>query len=125
MIIGIGIDLVEVQRLASILDKWGERFTKRCFSSQEDVYCGKSRHPAIHYAGRFAAKEAFIKSIGGLHGIRYQDIEVVNRINGKPDLIISGEARKIVDSYGVLKIHVSLSHTDHYATAMVILETKT
>jgi holo-[acyl-carrier protein] synthase len=125
MIIGIGIDLVEVQRLASILDKWGERFTKRCFSTREDIYCGESRCPAIHYAGRFAVKEAFIKSIGGPQGIRYQDIEVVNLINGNPDLIISGETRKILDSFGVLKMHVSLSHTDHYATAMVILETKT
>ena len=124
MICGIGIDLVEIRRIENILKKWGEKFTGRVYSESEIEYCQKHAHPAIHYAARFAAKEAFLKSIGiGLAGgARLKDIEVIRNQQGKPGLNLHNKAKTISNRYGTLTVHLSITHTKNYATAVVVLE---
>ena len=125
MISGIGIDLVDVERLKKILARWGGRFTERYFSRQENEYCQHKAVPAIHYAARFAAKESFLKSLGiGLGmGIELKNIEVVNGGDGKPDLILHDEAMRLLEERGIRKAHLSLTHTSKSAVAVVVLET--
>lgn len=124
MIIGTGIDLADVKRIQRLLAKWGDRFTGRFFSPGEMAYCGQKASPAIHFAARFAAKEAFLKSLGiGLGmGVALKDVEVVNDDRGKPDLILYGEARRMINDRGIRRMHLSLTHTAESAVAMVILE---
>ncbi len=125
MICGVGIDLVEVQRIENILKRWGEKFTGRVFTESEIEYCRKHAHPAIHYAARFAAKEAFLKSIGvGLAGgLRMKDIEALNDQHGKPGLNLHNKAKVTLNKNGIsTTVHLSISHTARYATAVVILE---
>lgn len=126
MICGVGIDLVEVQRIENILKRWGKGFTGRVFTESEIEYCRKRARPAIHYAARFAAKEAFLKSIGvGLAGgLRMKDIEALNDQHGKPVLNLHNKAKVTLNKNGILSttVHLSISHTDRYATAVVILE---
>lgn len=125
MITGTGIDLVPVGRLKKILTRWGDRFAARFFCQQEIDYCRKKASPAIHFAARFAAKEAFLKSLGiGLGmGISLKDIEVINDDRGKPDLILRGEAQRLLEEGEIRKVHLSLTHTTESALAIVILET--
>ena len=124
MICGIGIDLVEIYRIEKILKKWGKRFTERVYSESEIEYCRERARPAIHYAARFAAKEAFLKSIGvGLAGgLGLKNIEVLNNQRGDPYLNLHNRAKTILDNHGILSIHLSISHTDKYATAVVVVE---
>jgi holo-[acyl-carrier protein] synthase len=124
MIYGAGIDIVEVQRMAGIIARWGNRFVDRVFSPGEVEYCHKRALPAMHYAARFAAKESFLKSLGiGLGmGLSLQDIEVVNDQRGKPEVRLRSKAEGILHRLGVSVVHLSLSHTRQSATAMVILE---
>jgi holo-[acyl-carrier protein] synthase len=124
MICGTGIDLVEVQRIEKILKRWGERFTGRVYSESEIEYCRKRSNPAIHYAARFAAKEAFLKSIGVRDGVRLKDIEVLNNQGGKPDLKLHNKAKVTLKDNDIHSVHLSISHTDRYATVVVILERK-
>ena len=124
MICGIGIDLVEIHRIEEILKRWGEKFTGRIYSEGEIEYCRKRAHPAIHYAARFAAKEAFLKSVGvGLAGgIRLKDIEVLSNQQGKPDLNLHNKAKTILNRHGIPAVHLSITHTSKYAAAVVVLE---
>jgi holo-[acyl-carrier protein] synthase len=126
MICGIGIDLVENGRLEKIIKKWGIKFLNRVFSSGEIQYCGKHIQSSIHYGARFAAKESFLKALGiGLgRGVKLSDIEVVHDKNGKPVLALCGEAKVQIDKKKITKIHLSLTHTKKYATAIVLLEKK-
>lgn len=124
MIYGTGIDIVEVQRMAEIIARWGTRFVERVFSPREIDYCHKRALPAMHYAARFAAKESLLKSLGrGLGmGIALKEIEVLNDQQGKPAIRLLGGAETMLRDLGVSAAHVSLSHTRHSATAVVILE---
>ena len=124
MIIGIGIDIVEVSRMAGIIGKWGGRFVNRVFSLGEIAYCEKCAQPAMHYAARFAAKESFLKSLGlGLGmGLRLTEIAVTANPRGKPEIEVTGKGAEKLNVLGNIAIHVSLSHTREAATAMVILE---
>jgi holo-[acyl-carrier protein] synthase len=124
---GIGTDLVEVARIEKIIGKWGNRFLKRVFSEGEISYCEKKAFPPQHYAARFAVKEALLKCIGmGLFsGLSLRDIEVVNTKEGKPELTIHGKVSGIIDALDIIKFHVSISHTNNFATAVVILEKST
>jgi len=126
MICGIGIDLIENGRLEKIIEKEGIKFLKRVFSSGEIKYCGKHVQSSIHYGARFAAKESFLKALGiGLgRGIKLSDIEVVHDKNGKPVLALYGEAKVQIEKRKITKIHLSLTHTKKYATAIVLLEKK-
>jgi holo-[acyl-carrier protein] synthase len=126
MIYGIGIDLVENSRLEKIIEKWGSKFLQRVFSDEEIQYCGKHVQASIHYGARFAAKESFLKALGiGLgRGVKFKDIEVMHDKNGKPALDLRGGAKAQIEKRKITKIHLSLTHTKKYATAVVILEKK-
>ena len=120
-IFGIGIDLVEVQRIKAGIEKFPARFRSRIFTKNEIAFCETRQHKYLSYAARFAAKEAFSKALGtGLRGkISWQDIEVIDDERSKPNLFITGKAKKYL---GNRKFHVSLSHTEDFATAIVIIE---
>ncbi|MBN2178531.1 MAG: holo-ACP synthase [Deltaproteobacteria bacterium] len=121
---GIGTDLVEVARIERIIKKWNGHFLKRVFSENEIVYCERKAHSPQHYAARFAVKEALLKSLGkGLFsGLSLRDIEVVNTKEGRPQLMVHGKVRGIIDALNIITCHVSISHTNNFATAVVILE---
>ena len=124
MIQGIGIDLVENERIEKIIGKWGEKFLHRVFSEDEISYCGRHAQASIHYGARFAAKEAFLKALGiGLGmGVKLREIEVVHNDQGKPDLAVRDGAHLHLEKRGIKRIHLSLAHTKKYATAIVLLE---
>ena len=124
MIVGCGIDLVKVERIEKIIKRWGNSFTSRIFTSLEGEYCEKKKINKFQsYAGRFAAKEALLKSLGlGLKGANWKEIEVRNDELGQPIIDISGKLKNIASAKGVSKYFVSISHTKEYAIAQVILE---
>ncbi len=124
-ILGTGIDLVAVERIQHSLDKYGNRFKKRIFSDKEIDYCDSRPHPGLHYAARFAAKEAYVKAIGtGFRfGIKHTEIEISHDELGKPVLTVQGNALTEATKRGVKIFHVSLSHTDEQGMAIVLLET--
>lgn len=124
MVIGIGIDLVEVERLRLSLERFGDRFLARVFTTQEQRSCADRRHPAEGLAARFAAKEAGAKALGtGLgRGIGWHDLEVVREEDHAPELRLGGNARLRAEALGVDRIHLSLTHSGAYATAIVLLE---
>jgi len=124
MIYGIGIDLVENDRMEKMIQKWGEKFLSRVFTQQEIAYCGRHAQASLHYGARFAVKESFLKAIGtGLgRGVKLLEIEVVHEESGKPEIKVSGGAREYLMKAGIEKIHLSITHTKKYASAMVLLE---
>jgi len=125
MIYGIGIDLVENERMERIIRKWGDKFLSRVFSEGEIDYCGRrASQSSIHYGARFAVKESFMKAIGtGLGGgVKLQEIEVVNEASGRPEIRLSGGAQEYVVKAGIAKMHLSITHTKSYASAVVLLE---
>jgi holo-[acyl-carrier protein] synthase len=124
VIISIGTDIVEVHRIRETIERT-PRFVERVFTENERAYCdSKGAAAAQHYAARFSAKEAALKSLGtGWAGkIGWQDIEVRSNERGAPYLEIKGGALEVMNSLGATAIHVSLSHTTEHATAQVILE---
>ena len=124
MIYGIGIDLVENSRIEKIIQKWGDKFLLRVFSAREIAYCSRHKQSFIHYGARFAVKESFLKAIGiGLgRGAKLSEIEVINEESGKPELILHGGALEYLTKAGIDKIHLSITHTKNYASAIVLLE---
>ncbi len=124
MILGIGIDIIEIPRIERIISEYGGHFIERVFSDEEIEYSASKSFPAIHFAARFAAKEAFLKSLGtGLaDGIKWRSISISNDRHSNPKLLIAGKAKEIAEKIGVKNIRVSISHTKEYAVAMVILE---
>jgi holo-[acyl-carrier protein] synthase len=122
--VGLGVDVVGVERFARIVEKRGSRFLERLFTPAERLYCEKRVTRIEAYSARFAAKEAFLKAIGqGLRsGLRWKDVEISNDRLGKPKLNISGKAKEIADKCGAKSYLLSLSHTTECATAVVILE---
>ena len=124
MIIGIGIDIIEVVRVKRLFDEYGKRFVERVFTEIEIDYCEHMAHPAMHFAARFAAKEAFLKAIGtGLTGgISWREIGIINEDSGKPQLHYEGKAAEIAKKLGTNNTYISLSHNKEYATAIVVIE---
>lgn len=124
MIIGLGLDLVEVQRMREAIDRQGEAFLSRVLTSDEAAYCRFQAEPAIHIAARFAAKEAFSKAIGtGIgEGAGWKEIEVVRQATGRPELVLHGRALETARSLGVVGMHLTLTHTRITAAAVVVLE---
>jgi len=120
----IGIDLVDISRIEGICAKWKGRFLEKVYSEGEIEYCESKALPAQHYAARFAVKEAFLKCLGiGLGGgVSLKDVEVVNDKKGKPELVIRGKSKEIVGPDCAKNIHVSISHTDKNAVAVVVIE---
>jgi holo-[acyl-carrier protein] synthase len=124
MILGIGVDIAETSRIERSLERHGERFTRRIFTSAEVVYCEKFKNRAERYAARFAAKEAAFKALGTgwRQGIRWLDVEVVHQASGKPELVLTGRAEEIARAMRVARMPVSISHSDRYVVALVIFE---
>jgi holo-[acyl-carrier protein] synthase len=122
MIVGHGIDVVEISRLAQSLQRHGDRFLERVFTPAERDYCCGKRRELEHLAGRFAAKEAVLKVLGtGWAGsISWQDVEVVNNEAGAPSVRLSGESARVADRLGIRRVLVSISHTGDWAAASAI-----
>ena len=123
MIVSIGIDIMDVERIAQSLGR-SERLRDRIFTTAEIAYCELHASKYEHYAGRFAAKEAALKALrtGWSGGIGWHDVEILPTDKGPPQLIITGRARTRLDEMGVTNWHISLSHTKSYAVAQVVLE---
>jgi len=123
-ILGTGIDIVEVDRLEETIVRRGERLLDRVFTAAERDYCGKRPRPGIHYAGRFAAKEAVLKAIrtGWVQGIGWKDIEVELGPGGEPSVRLTGGALARANEMGIVAIHISISHTEHHAVASAVAE---
>lgn len=124
MIIGTGIDIIEISRIQESIERNGERFIRRIFTEHEQQYCQARQLSAVHYAGRFAAKEAAFKALGtGWAGaIRWIDVEVKNEVGGAPKLYLTGEALVRFQALGATHTHLSISHSRDYAVAMVVFE---
>jgi len=125
MIIGTGIDIVEISRIRRAVERHGDRFLKRVFTAGEREYCLACRFPERHLAARFAVKEAALKALGtGVsRGIFWRDVETSRHLSGKPAVEFHNVAAETLHALGATSVHVSLSHTDHHAIALVILET--
>jgi holo-[acyl-carrier protein] synthase len=122
MITGLGVDIVEIDRMKAALER-RPRMKERLFSADERAYCEKRSRPEIHYALRFAAKEAVLKALGsGFSGVRFTDVEVVREANGRPVPRLSGRAAQFAEQLGVVEMHLSLSftHTTAVASAVAI-----
>jgi len=124
MIIGTGIDIVNMDRIERVMTRWGSVFLGRVFTETEIVACQQKARPSECFAGRFAAKEAFLKAIGwGLrNGIQWTDIEVKNDAMGKPLLFLHRKAKEVCENLRTHNILLTLSHDRPYAVAHVLLE---
>ena len=124
MIVGLGVDIAEVERIQAAIGRHGQPFLKRVFTPNEIEYCERFRNKFERYAGRFAAKEATMKALGTGwgRGVRWVDIEVAREPGGRPTIRLAGEAAKIAGGLGVKRISVSITHTEAEALAQVIFE---
>ncbi len=124
MILGIGTDLAEVDRIGKSIDRYGERFLTRIYTQRERAYAESKANSTERFAARFAAKEAGMKAIGTgwSRNVTWRDFEVVNERSGRPTLRLSGAALRIAEGLGVTRISLSLTHTAAMAMAVVILE---
>ncbi|HET9181758.1 MAG TPA: holo-ACP synthase [Candidatus Angelobacter sp.] len=124
MIVGTGVDIAEVTRIKAAVERFGERFLARVFTSEEVRYCTSKANSAERLAARFAAKEAGMKAIGtGLrHGVTWHDLEVVRQPGHRPELRLTGKAAEFAARLGGKRVYLSLSHTAEQAIAFVILE---
>ena len=124
MIVAIGIDLVEIDRIEEVFRRRGGRFRNRIFTEQEIAYCEKRSSRFASYAARFAAKEAVMKALGTgwSDGIGWRDVEVVIGSNGAPIIELHGRALERLREIGATKVHVSLTHSGKLAIAEVVLE---
>src|SRR5438093_12936468 len=124
MITGIGIDVIQNDRIRDSIERFGDRFLNRIYTEGEIGYCRKCSNPAIHYAARFAAKEAAFKALGTgwAAGVKWKDVEVQRLPSGQPELHLYGEALARATSIGSGRFHVSLTHDQLVSCAVVILE---
>lgn len=120
---GIGIDIVEVERIREASQRWGARFEQRVYTAQELAYCGDTPTRYWRLAARFAAKEAALKALGTglITGMRWQDVEVQANAVGKPELVLHGEVQRYAKAHNISLMFVSMSHTNVYAVAQVTL----
>ena len=124
MILGVGIDLIEVARVEASYEKFGERFLNRILLPGEIAYCLSHKEPGPFIAARFAAKEAISKAFGTGIGaqLSWQDMEVARRESGEPYVILHGQGAELLKQRGGRVMLISLSHTQEHATAVAILE---
>lgn len=124
MIVGLGIDISEVPRIAQSIERFGARFLERVFTPAEMQYCDSKANRVERYAARFAAKEAAMKALGTgwNHGVRWRDCEVVRMPGGRPTMVFHGKAAEFAAKLGVKNTALSLTHTKDQAMAQVILE---
>lgn len=124
MILGTGIDIIEVARIAASFEKFGERFVNRILLPDEIAYCRLHRQPAPFLAVRFAAKEAISKAFGTGIGAQlgWQDMEIRRKESGEPYVVLHGKGKLLFETRSARQLLVSLSHTENYAAATAILE---
>lgn len=124
MIVGMGIDIAEVERVKAAIERHGEAFLRRVYTPRERQYCEKFKNKYERYAGRFAAKEATMKALGTgwSRGVRWVDLEVVRQSGGRPTISLAGEAAKVASALGVERVALSITHTSAQAFAQVIFE---
>jgi holo-[acyl-carrier protein] synthase len=124
MITGLGVDIVEIERMGIALARH-PRMRERLFSDAERAYCDGRNRPEIHYALRFAAKEAVLKALGtGFAGMKFKDVEVVRDAGGRPTPRLSGRAAEVAEEIGVRELHLSLSYTHTTAVASAVAITR-
>lgn len=123
MILGTGIDIIEIDRVRDAIEKWGDSFLQKVFTHREIRYSNARRFSCQHFAARFAAKEAVVKAFGQpkKHPLNWTEIEVLNDDEGKPVIEFRGDALKTKKKMGVGSVIVSLSHSKNYAVANAIL----
>jgi holo-[acyl-carrier protein] synthase len=123
-VLGIGVDLIECARIQHSLDRFGERFLHRVFTDGEIEYSMSMKFPARHLAARFAGKEAVSKAFGTGIGkaMGWRNIDIQKKPSGEPFLVFSGPAQELATKRGVTSALITLSHTDHHAMAVVVLE---
>lgn len=121
-IIGLGIDATDIPRIAATIERYGERFIHRIFTDGEVAYCTRRKQPAIHFAGRFAAKEAAMKALGTGHtqNVLWRDVEVV-RHGGPPRLVFHGGAARRFTAIGAHSSLLTITHSEALALAQVLL----
>jgi len=124
MIVGSGVDIVEVERIRKALRKWGDDFINKIFTENELNYSHNKKYAYQHLAARFATKEAVLKAFGGgwLRNLPWKEVEVINHESGRPDIKLHGEAVALKKKRKIKRITVSISHTRNYAVASAILE---
>jgi holo-[acyl-carrier protein] synthase len=124
MLVGTGIDMIEIHRIAQSIDRFGDRFLSRIFTPAEIAYCRNKKNSAESFAARFAAKEAGAKALGtGIqHGVTWKELEVRRDRGHRPNLHFSGRAKEIAAQLGVRHISLSLTHSTTTAMAAVHLE---
>lgn len=121
MIDGLGIDLVKIERIKDIIERWDKKFTSKLFTENEITYCTGHKQPHLHYASTFAAKEAFIKA-HGRGNLKFKEIELIRENSGKPVIRLHGKALEIIHKKKINNISVSLTHDGDYSIAVVVLE---
>jgi len=122
-IFGTGIDIVETGRIRESVEKFGDRFLNRCFLPGEIAYCQSMKFPALHFAARFAAKEAISKAFGtgiGKH-LGWRDMEICRRPSGEPFVVLHGGGAEFARQRGITEVFVSLSHCKDYAAAQAVV----
>jgi holo-[acyl-carrier protein] synthase len=121
-IIGLGIDATDIPRIAATIERYGERFIRRVFTDGEIAYCMRRRTPAVHFAGRFAAKEAAMKALGTGHtqNVLWRGVEVV-RGGGPPRLQFHGGALRRFEAMAAVRSLLTITHSDTLAIAQVML----
>lgn len=124
MIIGIGTDIVDIDRIEGMIERHGLMFIERTFTSAEHEYCAGHKASGQHYAGRWAAKEAVMKCLGTgfVKGVHWTEIEVVNQQSGRPIIQLTGETADLAKGLGIANISVSISHAKNAAVAFAVAE---
>jgi len=121
-IVGIGTDIIECVRIAKMIERHGEIFINRVYTQNEILYCSTRKAATQHYAGRWAAKEAVLKTLGTgwANGIKWTDIEVRNEPGGRPKILLSGIASETAKNLGIREVLISISHCRSHATAYAL-----
>ncbi len=121
-ILGIGTDITECPRIGSMIDKHGSHFLDHVFTNSEIGYCSSRKQAALHFAGRWAAKEAFLIAIGTgwIGGFSLKDVEILNEAGGRPIIHLSGGAKTAAEQLGITEILISISHCSSHATAYAL-----
>ena len=121
MIVGLGVDLVKINRFEMVIEKWQEKLINKIFTNKEHLYCSRHKNSTQHYAATFAVKEALIKAYGKGY-VKLKEIEIQRNDTGKPFICLYGDTKKKINSLGVDNIHISITHDGDYSMAVVILE---
>lgn len=124
MVVGIGTDLMEIERIKRSIEKYGDRFLERVFTPGEVAYCMRKKGFAESFAARFAAKEAGAKALGtGIsRGVSWHELEVTREYGHRPELQLHGRAKELAEGLGVVRVSLSLTHGREIAVAMVVME---